>query len=425
MTGPAKQIGLLWDESHFWGVMLERALHALGFRPRILHTGEIAHSGLQQEPLTVLLVPGGWASRKAKALGSRGRTAIQEYVENGGVYFGLCGGAGLALDCGSEGNGLALCPWVRKPMQARLPNCSGHLRLRLNERSGACPEGTSRIAAPVWWPSQFEPDHFSEHTVLAWYESPERDFWVADLPAGHLDQELLLGWEEVYGINLDPELLRGEPAVIASSLGRGAYLLSYVHLESPGSQAANAWFCRLLSSYGLGSPGTHQGAAVPEWDLRNAEAAWEDPVLEDGLQALLEVVCRGEENFLLCWRKPWLLGWRRGIPGFALNTLLALLTEARELGPAPKAESYWRERRESFAAGIQRFKSLFVDYMLRERLVLAKSVSSPEQSGSAELQRLKERITGPFPGQGGIFRELVQTLEELLRLQLRSREDIL
>jgi hypothetical protein len=228
---------------------------------------------------------------------------------------------------------------------------------------------------------------------------------VADLPAEHLGPDLLPQWEELYGINLDPELLRGEPAMIRSSLGRGEYLLSYVHLESPGSPGANA--CRA---------GTEHGAV--EWDLGKTPAVWEDPALEQGLKALWEVVTRGEENFLFCRRKPWLLGWRRGIPGFALNTLLAMLSEARELGPTGASERYWKEERQAFAEGVQRFARLFDEYMLRERLVLSRSVSSPEKSGSPELQKLKERITGPFPGQGGIFRELVHSLEELLRLQL-------
>jgi hypothetical protein len=303
-------------------------------------------------------------------------------------------------------------------MQARLPNCSGHLSLRLKTDSPLCPPDTPLISAPVWWPSQFEPDSPSRHTVLASYEAPQSDFWVADLPAEHLSPDLLPQWEELYGINLDPELLRGEPAVIRSSLGRGEYLLSYVHLESPGSRGANAWLSRLLSAYAKGPclAGTEHGAV--EWDLCKTPAVWEDPALEQGVKSLWEVVSRGEENFLFCRRKPWLLGWRRGIPGFALNTLLAMLSEARELGPTGAAERYWKGERQAFAEGVQRFARLFDEYMLRERLVLSRSVSSPEKSGSPELQKLKERITGPFPGQGGIFRELVHSLEELLRLQL-------
>jgi len=46
--------------------------------------------------LAVLVVPGGSGKQQAAALGSRGRTAIRQFVGGGGGYVGICGGAFLA-----------------------------------------------------------------------------------------------------------------------------------------------------------------------------------------------------------------------------------------------------------------------------------------------------------------------------------------
>jgi len=44
----------------------------------------------------LIVMPGGSASRQARALGAQGREAIRRFVANGGAYLGLCAGAYLA-----------------------------------------------------------------------------------------------------------------------------------------------------------------------------------------------------------------------------------------------------------------------------------------------------------------------------------------
>ena len=38
-------------------------------------------------------------------------------------------------------------------------------------------------------------------------------------------------------------------------------------------------------------------------------------------RVLREIVRLGQEQFLLFDRTPWLIGWRRGLPGLQLNAL--------------------------------------------------------------------------------------------------------
>jgi len=46
----------------------------------------------------VLIVPGGSGSKQARAIGTEGRSAIADFIRNGGGYVGFCGGAYLAAN---------------------------------------------------------------------------------------------------------------------------------------------------------------------------------------------------------------------------------------------------------------------------------------------------------------------------------------
>ncbi|MCF8086127.1 MAG: biotin--protein ligase, partial [Desulfohalobiaceae bacterium] len=221
---------LLWDESHFWGVLLLRALEQLEVPFHLLRSRDVARGVLRRLAPPALLVPGGWASRRAKSLGRRGRDEMRDYVARGGRYLGFCGGAGLALRTASPETGLDICPWGRKPLHERLPNCSGHVLLRPEGESAFGPDIREQVEAPVWWPAQFQPNPLRGPRVLATYVDPGQDFWVADTPAAELSRARTAALERAYGINLDPEWLRREPAMIQGDYGEGEYLLTYLHL---------------------------------------------------------------------------------------------------------------------------------------------------------------------------------------------------
>ena len=105
----ANPVCILWDASHIWGLMVWRALCALGLPCRLVKGQDIANGALFRKPCPqgtpgkergaapLLLVPGGNARLKARALGEKGRQAVRDYLAEGGRYLGFCGGAGLAL----------------------------------------------------------------------------------------------------------------------------------------------------------------------------------------------------------------------------------------------------------------------------------------------------------------------------------------
>jgi hypothetical protein len=413
-------IAVLWDESHLWGVLVLRALQASGLEYEILYSGDVAEGALNRG-YRMLLVPGGWARLKGTALGKRGRNAVRSFLREGGAYLGFCGGAGLALSAGETGPLLDLCPWDRKPMRDRLPNFSGHVRSVTRTR----PEGPETVRSlPVWWPSQFAQGEGDGVQVLARYLEPDRDFWSADLPLAGMTEAAVRDWEAVYGINLHQEKIVDDPCVVTGTIGRGRYILSYAHLETPDSPEANEYFMDLLREMvpGLKTP---ESFRVPVWAPLLEPKAWHDGHLFKMGECLREIIAHGREHFLFFERLPWLQGWRRGIPGSAINFLHGMTAQAEAMPPGRTTERYWASRRTGLCDAMQRFTDRVTPYLVKERQVMATGVSSPEASSCPELQREKEELFGKFPGYGGLYGELLRGLDQLLWTQFTDREPFL
>ncbi len=407
---------MLWDESHLWGLMLWRALRDLEIPARIIRSSDIRRGVLSNHPPAGLLVPGGWARLKADSLGLAGKSSIRDYISAGGKYLGICGGAGLGLSSNSGSPCLDLCNWSRKPMQDRLPNFSGHVRCKV--RLPHWKESRRDICLPVWWPSQFEPgdEASSEVRALAQYLEPDQDFWTADLPYSDLKQSDIFKWEQVYGINLNPGLLHREPCILHGTLGRGEFVLSYSHLETPQSRQANRLLRELLFTWLGWSVPREVKARVSSWDLKNITPAWDDNVLMRCRHGLEETIDLGRTHFLFYWRTPWLLGWRRGVPGSQVNFLYAMAGHALGQNPKDEAQDFWKGEKEAFEHHLDSFLARLKTYLTRERLAMSLALSSPEASSDLDLQQEKQELFGSFPGYGGLYGRLIQPLDHLLYL---------
>lgn len=407
MRNTPPSLALFWDESHLWGILLIRALEAMQIPVTLLKAEHIAAGALADLKPKILLVPGGWARLKSLALGEAGREAIRTFVHGGGHYLGFCGGAGLALASETRTPFLDLCSWSRKPASKRLPNFSGHLQCMVREN------GHSHCAElPVWWPSQFEATAHEELEILATYQQPGHDFWSADLNWSGIQEKEIPQWEELYGINLNPERLRDEPCVVRGKLGQGSFTLSYAHLETPNSPQANALLGRLM---GLDDP-----APVSSWELDSEAPCWQNATLQQIQKDIRQLIRFGQHHFLLFWRTPWLLGWRRGVPGSPLLFLLAMTWQARHMRPTEQAACYWDKHEALCRERCHEFCARTREYLLMERRIMATSPSSPEGSASPSLQRRKLELFGKFPGYGGLYGEILGILDELLWLQLSA-----
>ncbi|WP_456324192.1 BPL-N domain-containing protein [Desulfonauticus submarinus] len=388
-------VSILWDESHLWVLLVLNFFKTLSFPVAIISAKDIQNNWLNKYKPKYLIVPGGWASLKAKKLTVTGIQNIRDYVKKGGVYIGFCGGSGLALK-GKKEKSLNLCPLVRKKFSQRLPNFSGDIW---------CKTKNEKLLLPVWWPSQFEYNTIhSQIKVLAKYDKPGEDFWISDLKLNKITSNLQ-DWEQLYQINLNPLKLKNEPCIIQGKFGQGKYILSYPHLETPASPQANKLFAQFLD---LSIPNEFQANQINLKQTSPLKNHFSD--LHSEMLKFIEFCC---EHFLVLWRRPWLLAWRRGIPGSFFNFILAYLHYLQN-SSIPEINIQWKTYEPKFKKFWPKFIQLSTQFILTERYILTKKQpSSPIQSSCTTQQALKQHLFGQFPGYGGIYGQLISILDEL------------
>lgn len=404
-------IHIYWDESHFWGLLVTRALSAWGIPHRLVRGHEIADgvlSGKSGEAPKLLIVPGGRAKGKTDRLGIQGMDAICEFVHGGGTYLGFCGGTGLAL---TGPYSLGLSPWSRKGYKNRLHHfLSGHVETSLNVDNPLVPDNLEGSAIlPVWWPGRFDPKDDSV-TVLARYGKPGPDFWVADLNLATLPKGTMTDWENLYGVHLRPDFLEGLPCVTTNEFGAGRVILSYAHLETPASPQANAWLKHMLGQV-LGEE--LGNSTIPAWDVTSRPVVWNDAALMAAREAMESIIDTGTSHFLLFWRNPWLLGWRRGIPGAGINSLYSLICESMASEPDDQTLAFWTKHRDKFSVLMKLLTNGLSGYLLAERLSMTVFHSDPDAVSKAGLMEQRRALFGKPPEPGGIHADLSALLEEL------------
>ncbi len=410
---------LLWDESLVWGLMAQRALTDAGLPFDIVTAADIRRGKLKR--YRMIFIPGGWASDKLEALGKEGRENIRQFVENGGSYFGICGGAGMATE-----EGLGLLPVVRKPMAERVPSFSGGIRLTCEEH--AIWNGIDTPDFHAWWPSQLQVAA-GDADVLAVYESPLNDAFTSDIA---LEYGKAIGWSEMehsYGILLDPARLRGEPAVVAGCYGLGKVILSLIHFDTPGDRNGaialrNIW--HLLSSY------------VPSHHQENSERPTSEPTTklspelfqttEEIRETVEGFVEFGVRNFLWHRRNPLLLQWRRGVRGMEYSTLMAMTREILAYAAMPHHDRERVSNRQPGCMTETQLRDALADIkkklipfiekaeklLVRERLYMQSSCLSPLNSGDEEINRLRKELFASAMSHGGEFKCLIDAVDRLL-----------
>jgi hypothetical protein len=375
----------------------------------------------------MFFVPGGWASNKSIALGESGIDAIRNFVLNGGSYLGFCGGAGLATNATG---GIGLLNVKRKPTKERVPSFSGRIELNIEPHpiwSSSTRDQLQRMTNDeqrttifnAWWPSQFAMEDRNVN-ILATFGSALPDSFSSDLNVG--DVEANGNWEELekkYQINLDPKRLLNEPAVIEGSYGKGRVVLSLIHFDTPddlsGQQVlTNIWEylaeCKaqkkVLVTRGPGSKLQNSG-------------------IKELFEYCSELVSLGKRNFLWFWRNSMLLQWRRGIRGLEYNTLYIMIKELREIledrrlkQVAQASDNIPGEIKATLINFTEKAKRL----LILERHELQKgNFITYEKCGNPEIKRIRTELFSESKSHGGLFKELIDSIDSFLFYLLTSR----
>lgn len=416
MNDGAAKLAVYWDKSGLWGLIAYRTFSRLGIDFELLSSDDVRSGGLEDRD--VLFVPGGWASDKIVALGDEGAAAIRDFVGSGGGYLGFCGGAGLAL---SHGSGLGLAPFGRLPTSKRLPSFSGGIILRHESPSHAIwQDVAAETPFCAWWPGQFALEGAAGVQVLASYGEPQPGSFVTDLPvAAGFDWAQ---WEELYGINLDPVRLTGEPAVAEVAYGSGKVILSYLHFETPGDNEGHKVLLNLIGYLSGGKQSTVAALAGAKQAPVAAPPEGEAATTASGLhQMVSEFIDFGQSNFLWYWRSDWLLQWRRGVRGIEYSALYGMLAELNRL-----AVIYGTGLDDAATASIEDLKVKVVAFLddahsliLKERLAMTRGPVSPLKSDDAEVSTLRERLFSSTKRCGGLYEEIMDLAELILLPMLR------
>lgn len=430
-------IAILWDASQLWGHLVLNAVIQTGLPYEVLTAEECRRDALRQKQFKILIVPGGSGRQKANLLGENGLEAIRSFVQEGGTYIGFCGGAGLALE-----DGLNLCPWGRNFYSGRTEHrISGHIRCDIYADS-LIPQGMEKASLPVWWPGRFQEPSEEEIAlcpkkgkvrILARYREMGEDLYSHDIPLTTLPPDTLEEWENVYGIKLKPKLLDGQPAIIAGEFGKGRYILSYSHLETPNSPDANAIFAHMLRTVlkdentdtllATGTAFEAKGSGLcknilntdtfsPVWISTDFQTSW--PILRELNGQLQNVFLLGENLHLLFKRTDWLYGWNTSVHGSQLNSLRLALTRSLVLPPTKAREDFLLTKGVFFAENMLHFIQGTKSWLLARRL--CDSLTENEAMDPEIIESQRRELFGMLMYGGGRCGELLQWLDTFLLL---------
>lgn len=402
------KVAFLWDESFLWGLMAYKALIGGGLKFDLITSDDIRDGLLKG--YSMLFVPGGWASNKLKRLGDKGVEAIKNFVYGGGSYFGICGGAGLAtLD------GIGLLNIRRKPTKERVPSFSGRIYLNISEHpifttSPVHPSSSTPIFY-AWWPSQFSPQD-NDIDILARFGSPLEDSFSSDI--NYRDAILRGGWqtfEEAYGINLDPEKLKDDPAVVEGRYGDGKVLLSLIHFDTIHDSSGlnvlrNIW---MYLGGDVFMKEERPRVFSPPMDFISDES------LLELLNPVSELIDFGIRNFLWFWRNEMILGWRRGVRGLEYCTLYVLLKEiVYLLKNFITLDKEIKEEISVLSDIIPPFVEKAKRLLILEKDEIEKRSINFGETGNKEIDSLRSELFSLSKSHGGKFKEIIDRLDTLL-----------
>lgn len=420
-SADCKPCALLWDESYLWGLMAWKALRQSDLPFDLVRSEEIRAGALSS--YAMIFVPGGWAAAKVSALGKAGLTEIRRFVQDGGSYLGICGGAGLATD-----SHLGLLPVYRTPNLDRVPSFSGPIRLTLSDHPI-----WNNVPTPVfhaWWPPQLDATIEKDFRILARYDEALPQAMSADILVADGRKT---GWaklEKAYGILLDPDRLKGEPAVVEGLYGRGKVVLSLVHFDTPNDPNSarvlkNLWRYLIDEAHCILRINPPFSADVP---CGTNIFPFAD-ILDDIARTVSHLIAEGERRHFWRRRNELLLQWRRGIRGMEYSTLCAMTQDiAQRLSvhnesfksPAWPDQAHLKQSLEQIGKRLHEFADESIPLLRLEHAFVTGADATREPCRDEKINRLREVLFGASRQFGGKFKILIDALDYLLYRLLKS-----
>ena len=266
--------------------------------------------------------------------------------------------------------------------------------------------------------------------ILARYGDALPDSFSSDVNVG--DANEAGRWPELetrYRINLDPARLKGEPAVVEGSFGKGRVLLSLIHFDTPDDQNGvrvlrNLWQYLGVSKLPLSKPesGLHSDALKGRVEKQAGRIS---ELLSEIETAVAELIDLGLRNFLWFRRNSMLLQWRRGVRGMEYCTLYQM---ARELCARLRESSFGSSRQEE--KSLLEIRGLLIPFvekakqlLLLERYAMQEAQITYDRCDVPEIHKLRMELFSDSKSYGGLFKKLIDRVDSLLYSLLAEQEN--
>jgi len=406
MKRSMKLSAILWDESHLWGIWLFDALIKSGIAFDLIRAEDLKSI----ERYKVLFVPGGWASNKLKAINEEGKKLIKEFVKNGGVYFGICGGAGLATK-----EGLCLVDVRRK--KDRVPSFSGPFLATLSEHP--LWKNIKKPKFYLWWPSEFEIED-PDIKVLATFKRALPQAYSSDLSVFDFEGN----WEELeslYEIKLNPNRMENSPLFVEAKIEKGKAFLSLIHFDTPKDERGIKVFQNLKEYLNLSELSTLKIYQKNKNKLLKDEKKFK--IIDEMYREAKNLISFGERNFLFFKRYDFMYQWRRGIRGFEYVNLYFMIKRIKsELNQNNQLFfQITKEELEELLEELKNFIKKAKDLLTKERIALQKAKLTFNYSEDETLSSIRNELFGNKKSYGGLYKNLIEKVDNIIYRILKER----
>ena len=226
------QIGVFYNNGSRWTAMLQLCLEELGFDIQAISTDDIENNKLDQ--FNVLAVGGGYHKYKSDLLTENGKAQINNFIYDGGGFFGSCGGAAFAMNVSG---GLNMIDAGRRAASEQPAQNNGPIEINILNHSHPIWYGinSSNVSLPPWYGGAFSVKEDSI-TILGTYGKPSPGFHNYDINTYEVNKYMPEEWknfEAAFGKVLNPEYGIGAPAIIEADYGEGKVLVTYPHPDTP------------------------------------------------------------------------------------------------------------------------------------------------------------------------------------------------
>lgn len=230
------KVGVLYTGSY--GIGAQYVLEELGFEARAISYEEVRNKSLQK--FNVLVVAGGYPNMKER-LGKKGMQEIKSFVEEGGGYYGACGGACFAAR-------LKIIP--SSSLMESKPGFSGPIWIKIGNSSHPLWYGYKEKIMLAGWGGHFPQTDADSIKILGKYDKVSPGFHIHNINAYEVSKYIPEEWEtlkKILGQPLKPAHLLGKTAILEDNYRKGRVIITSLHPETPEleqgySVLANALF---------------------------------------------------------------------------------------------------------------------------------------------------------------------------------------